>query len=180
VISLPAELLAALIDSCVGALPRKAYGLVGGADALHPRSIYPCRSNLRNTAEASPIFESFGEFYRDTDRGFVIAAEEVHAITARMAQRGETLVGIFHSHRCRDAHPSELDIAVHVSPAVLSYIVSVLCPATPDVRIYRIDGEHTGELPYCVAGAAGPRARPAPGSCAHPRSHGSSRAISSR
>ena len=52
------QLIEELIRLCVSALPHKAYGMVGGTDFHHPKSLYPCSTNLRNTPEWKPLFES--------------------------------------------------------------------------------------------------------------------------
>src|SRR5512139_2531269 len=127
-----------LVRLAVGALPRKAYGLVGGTDRAHPVTLYPCSTNIRDTPGCREVFESFGSFYRDLDRGFVVAPEESSALLEAMAVKGERLVGVYHSHRCRGAHPSDLDVALHYHADVLCYIVSVVDPARPDTRVYEI------------------------------------------
>src|SRR5512139_1664751 len=83
------HLIEELIKICVGALPHKAFGLVGGDDLYHPKSLYPCSTNLRNTPEWKPIFESYGDFYKDPDLGFVIAPKEVQSVLEAMESRRE-------------------------------------------------------------------------------------------
>ena len=129
-----------LISTCVNALPDKAFGLVGGYDACHPRSLYPCSTNLRNTPEWKPVFDSFGQFYSNPDLGFVIAPPEVKAVLDTMESRRESLVGVFHSHRYLRAEPSELDIALSNDPNLLCYIVSTVNPSAPEVGIFRLNG----------------------------------------
>ena len=125
---------------CVSALPHKAFGLVGGDDAYHPKSFYPCSTNLRNTPEWKPVYESFGDFYLNPDLGFVISAPEVNSVTKLMASRQESLVGVFHSHRFLPAKPSQADIALNSDPNLLCYIVSLVDPSNPEIGIFRFDG----------------------------------------
>jgi proteasome lid subunit RPN8/RPN11 len=125
---------------CLDALPHKAFGLIGGIDIHHPQSLYPCSTNLRNEPEWKAIFESFGEFYKDPDLGFVISPPEVKSVTDAMALRHETIVGVFHSHRYLIAMPSEVDIALSSDPGLLSYIVSVTDPSVPKLGVFRING----------------------------------------
>lgn len=123
---------------CVSALPHKAFGLVGGENTFHPKTLYPCSTNLRNTPEWKPIFESFGEFYQNSDLGFVISAPEVKAVMESMISRQETLVGVFHSHRYLPAEPSVADIALNSDPGLLCYIVSLVNPTNPEMGIFRL------------------------------------------
>lgn len=127
-----------LVRLCVKSLPRQAYGLVGGIDMCRPTSIYPCSSNLRGSPEWSSLFESFGEFYRDKDRGFVIAPEEFREKRRRMESRGESFVGVFHSHRWHGPEPTKADLSLHVYPRVLCYIVSVVVPEHPELNVYQL------------------------------------------
>ncbi len=129
-----------LTGICVGALPHKAFGLVGGKDAFHPKSLYPCSTNLRNTPEWRPIFESFGNFYQNPDLGFVISAPEVKAVLESMSSRQESLVGVFHSHRFLPAEPSVADVALNADPGLLCYIVSLVNPSNPEIGVFRFGG----------------------------------------
>jgi proteasome lid subunit RPN8/RPN11 len=133
------SLYSELIRTCLEALPQKAYGLVGGSDRRHPKSLYPCSTNLRNTPEWKAVFDSFGDFHRNPDLGFVIAPSEVKAVTDRMASRHERLVGVYHSHRFLKAEPSVADIALGAGAETFSYIVSVANPPSVEVGIFSID-----------------------------------------
>jgi proteasome lid subunit RPN8/RPN11 len=130
-----------LVRICLDALPHKAFGLVGGKDMSHPQSLYPCSTNLRNEPEWKTLFESFGEFYKNPDLGFVISPPEVKSVMDAMALRHETFVGVFHSHRYQSARPSEIDIALNSDPGLLNYIVSVANPSAPELGVFRINGD---------------------------------------
>jgi proteasome lid subunit RPN8/RPN11 len=149
-ISIQKELVDALIRICLEALPRQAYGLVGGRDVYHPSNLYPCSTNLRNTPEWRPVFESLGEFYRDPDRGFVIAPEELLTIWNQMRERGESFAGVFHSHRWHGPVPTKADLKLHGDPDILSYIVSVAGPNRPALKIYRLHETQYESMPYEV------------------------------
>jgi len=139
-ILIPELLYQELIRICVDALPHKAFGLISGTDLYHPKAIYPCKTNLRNEPEWKSIFESFGEFYQDPDLGFVIAHHEVQTIMDSIDARGESFIGVFHSHRFLRAEPSEIDIFLNSDPGLLSYIVSVVNPSSPEVGIFHLNG----------------------------------------
>ena len=136
-----------LVRICVDALPHKAFGLVGGLDVYHPQSLYPCVTNLRNEPEWKSLFESFGEFYKNPDLGFVISAPEVQSVIKTMTLRREALVGVFHSHRFLKAEPSTADIALNSDPDLLSYIVSVTDPSAPEIGIFRLNHGAFQQLP---------------------------------
>jgi proteasome lid subunit RPN8/RPN11 len=132
------ELYAELTRICLDALPNKAYGLIGGSDKYHPKSLYPCSTNLRNTPEWKEVFDSFGEFHKNPDLGFVIAPSEVKEVTDRMASRAESLIGVFHSHRYLRAEPSVADIALGSGSDLLNYIVSVAKPPSAIVGVFSL------------------------------------------
>ena len=136
------ELYTELTRICLDALPNKAYGLVGGADIYHPQSLYLCSTNLRNTPEWKAVFDSFGEFHRNPDVGFVIEPSEVKSVVDKMSVRKESLVGIFHSHRFLNVEPSKADIALSSGANLLCYIISVSNPPSVKVGIYSLgDGD---------------------------------------
>ena len=145
-ISISRKLYAELIRICLDALPDKAYGLVGGSDIYHPESLYPCSTNLRNTPEWTIIFDSFGEFHRNPDVGFVMEPSEVKSVVDKMSARGESLVGVFHSHRFLSVEPSKADIALS-SPGLLCYIISVNDPPSAKVGIYSLSDEGFQSIP---------------------------------
>jgi proteasome lid subunit RPN8/RPN11 len=136
-----------LVKVCLDPLPHKAFGLVGGTDIYHPKSIYPCTTNLRNDPGWKELFESYGEFYRDPDLGFVISPPEVKTVMDKIARQQESFIGVFHSHRYLHAEPSEIDIALSSDSSVLCYIISVARPAAPEVGIFRLNGGGYERIP---------------------------------
>jgi proteasome lid subunit RPN8/RPN11 len=146
-IFISAHLTGELIRICRDALPHKAFGLVGGADIYHPTSLYPCFTNLRNTPEWRSIFESFGEFYRNPDLGFVISPPEVKVVIETMVSRRESFVGVFHSHRFLRAEPSEVDLALSSDPSLLCYIISIANPSAPEIGIFHLNGGGYQKIP---------------------------------
>ncbi|MBP1609029.1 MAG: hypothetical protein H6Q04_1264 [Acidobacteria bacterium] len=141
------SLLEELIRICLQALPHKAFGLVGGEDVYHPKSIYPCSTNLRNEPEWKAVFESYGEFYRNPDLGFVMSAEETKEVLDIIDSRNESFIGVFHSHRQLPAEPSVVDLALNCNPNLLSYIVSVVDPSAPVVGVFRLERDTFHNIP---------------------------------
>ena len=146
-ISISESLYRELINTCVDALPHKAFGMVGGPDIYHPKTLYPCHTNLRSNPEWKAVFESFGEFYKDPDLGFVISPPEVQAVWEAIESRNEKCIGVFHSHRLLKAQPTEIDIYLNSDPGLLCYIVSVSNPAAPEVGVFRLNGTGYQEIP---------------------------------
>jgi hypothetical protein len=139
-IFIPENFYRELIRVCLEALPHKAFGLVSGIDLFHPKTLHSCKTNLRNEPEWKPIFESFGDFYKDPDLGFVISAPEVKTVMESIDVRQESFIGVFHSHRFLRAQPTEIDIFLSSESDLLSYIVSVVNPSHPDVGVFRLNG----------------------------------------
>jgi proteasome lid subunit RPN8/RPN11 len=144
------ELYGELTRTCLKALPDKAYGLIGGSDKYHPKSLYPCSTNLRNAPEWKAIFDSFGEFHRNPDVGFVIAPSEVKTVKDAMTARRESLVGVFHSHRFYNVEPTKADIALSSDPDLLCYIISVSDPPDAKVGIYSLGGDEYQRIPIVL------------------------------
>ena len=141
------EMYAELARVCLDALPNKAYGLIGGTDKYHPKSLYPCSTNLRNSPEWKAVFDSFGEFHRNPDVGFVIAPSEVKTVMDEMSARHESLVGVFHSHRFYNVEPTEADIALSSDPNLLCYIISVSNPPAAKIGIFSLGDNGFQRIP---------------------------------
>ena len=132
------ELMNKLILICKNELPKKAYGIIAGRkNFVH--EIYPFYTNLRiSEPEIDEIFNSFGEFYRNRDRGFWIDPEEQLKVMREVKKKKQEIIAIYHSHRCLYAIPSNVDIDLHYSPKVLAIIVSLIDPLKPEVRAFKI------------------------------------------
>ena len=100
--------------------PAECCGLVGGT--LHRvQSIY----HLRNVAS-------------DTLVGYEAAPEDLFAAQRSMRQRGEELLGIYHSHpRSREPVPSETDVRLAYYPSAVYFIIG-LSADSETLRAFRI------------------------------------------
>ncbi len=65
----------------------------------------------------------------------------------QMRQRGQRMVGIYHSHTASDAYPSSVDVRLAISPDISYVLVSLKDRARPVVRSFRIDGAEITEEP---------------------------------
>jgi proteasome lid subunit RPN8/RPN11 len=64
------------------------------------------------------------------------------AAMLEMRGRGETLVGIYHSHPTTAAQPSATDLKEAAYPGVAFLIVSLAAPAAPVLAAFAFDGQH--------------------------------------
>ena len=102
------------------AIPDECCGLLGGRGA-RAESVY----RLRNVAsDASVAYEA--------------APEELFAAQRRMRERGEELLGIYHSHpRSADPVPSQTDVKLAFYPSAVYFIIG-LGGTEPTLRAFRI------------------------------------------
>ncbi len=64
-------------------------------------------------------------------------------------QRGEEIVGVWHSHTHTDAYPSPTDVRQAVDPSWLYVIVSLRAEA-PTLRAYRVIDGQIAEIPVAI------------------------------
>ncbi len=146
-----------LISLCVNALPDKAYGIVAGQDrtagqgGYKVEEIYPLQTNLRlDNEKIDKIFQSYGEFYCDKDRGFWIDKREQFKVLKLIQEKGLRVIAIYHSHRCRLATPSQVDIDLHYDPNVLALIISVVNSKQPEVKAFEIANDRFHEIEIII------------------------------
>ncbi|MDT4897523.1 MAG: [CysO sulfur-carrier protein]-S-L-cysteine hydrolase [Acidobacteriota bacterium] len=115
--------------------PAECCGLVGGKDE-RVRAIY----RLRNAA-------------RDPLVGYEAAPEELFAAQRRMRERGEELLGIYHSHpRAKEPVPSETDVRLAYYPSAIYFIIGLGAGAS-NLRAFRISERDASweQVEYAVA-----------------------------
>ena len=117
--------------------PAECCGLIGGEDISRARSVY----RLSNVA-ANPLV------------AYEAAPEELFAAQRLMRERGEQLLGIYHSHpRSRDPLPSETDVRLAYYPSAVYFIIG-LSAGCAHLRAFRISERegHWERVEYMVAG----------------------------
>ncbi len=117
------------------ATPAECCGLVAGS-LRRAEAVY----RLRNVA-------------RDPLVGYEAAPEELFAAQRRMRQRGQELLGIYHSHpRASDPVPSETDVRLAYYPSAVYFIIG-LGARLPRLRAFRISERDSRWEPveYAVA-----------------------------
>ncbi|WP_049928092.1 desampylase [Halopiger goleimassiliensis] len=111
----PSEIRDAVLERARDGRPREICGVFGGAfgpDRSHVRSQYPAE----NVAE-------------NPHTRYLIDPEEQLAVFERFEDRGEEVVGFYHSHPRGPPRPSETDVAAATWPD-RSYLIVSLEPET--------------------------------------------------
>lgn len=102
--------------------PAECCGLIGGASDGRAHTIY----RLRNVA-ADPLV------------AYEAAAEDLFAAQKRMRERGEKMLGIYHSHpRASEPEPSMTDVRLAYYPSAIYFIIG-LANTTARLRAFRIN-----------------------------------------
>jgi proteasome lid subunit RPN8/RPN11 len=118
------------------AAPSECCGLIGGTEDQLARTIY----QLQNTAANSNI-------------AYEAAPEDLFAAQRQMRERGEHLLGIYHSHpRSAEPFPSETDVRLAYYPRALYFIVGLTGPK-PVMSAFRISerDERWEQVEYAIA-----------------------------
>lgn len=119
-----------------GAAPAECCGLIGGGEDQQARSIY----SLRNMATNSNV-------------AYEAAPEDLFSAQRQMRDRGEQLLGIYHSHpQSAEPAPSETDVRLAYYPQAVYFIIGLAGPR-PVMRAFRISErkECWEEVEYAIA-----------------------------
>ena len=116
--------------------PAECCGLIGGKNS-HASSTYPLHNMAQNPHLA-----------------YEAAPEDLFAAQRQMRERGEQLLGIYHSHpRSAEPVPSETDVRLAYYPNAVYFIVG-LAAEPPVMRAFRISerDERWEQVEYAIAG----------------------------
>ena len=119
------------------AAPNECCGLIGGNQDGRALSIY----SMRNVAADKVV-------------SYEAAPEDLFAAQRQMRERGESLLGIYHSHpRSAEPEPSRTDVRLAYYPQAVYFIIG-LAGLEPVMRAFRIsESENRWEqVEYDVAG----------------------------
>jgi len=130
---LTAEQREAIVAHAQAEAPREACGLLAGAGGQVQR-LY----RLANS-EQSPLS------YRPDPREQLRAFEDMEA-------QGWELLAIYHSHPASPAYPSPRDVGLAYYPDAVYVIVSLLDPARPVLRGFRVVEGRVSEEEMAIAG----------------------------
>ncbi|MCL6600764.1 MAG: M67 family metallopeptidase [Alicyclobacillus macrosporangiidus] len=109
-----------MILHCMQELPYEACGLLSGKERMF-QAVWKMENINR-----SPI-------------SFMMDTEQVRRVLACIEERGETLLGIYHSHPTAKPVPSAEDIAYCNFSDVAYFIVSFSC-GRPEIGCFQISG----------------------------------------
>ena len=116
--------------------PAECCGLIGGTEDQQARSIYLLRNMASNTNVA-----------------YEAAPEDLFAAQRQMRDRGEQLLGIYHSHpRSAEPAPSDTDVRLAYYPRAVYFIIGLAGPQ-PVMRAFHISEreERWEEVEYAIA-----------------------------
>jgi proteasome lid subunit RPN8/RPN11 len=130
-----------LIAHCRSRYPKEACGYLAGRQPGTIEQVYPMRN-----VEDSPI-------------GYSMDPKEQLQVDKLMRQRGQRLLGIYHSHTASPAYPSSVDVGLAISPDVSYVLLSLVDQAHPDLKSYRIDGQEITSEPIRIAAGSHDAAR---------------------
>jgi proteasome lid subunit RPN8/RPN11 len=119
------------------AAPNECCGLIGGKGDRRAQTIYA----LRNVAADKIV-------------SYEAAPEDLFAAQRQMRERGESLLGIYHSHpRSAEPEPSATDVRLAYYPRAIYFIVGLGGPQ-PVMRAFRISesDDRWEQVEYEVAG----------------------------
>ncbi len=122
-LALTVQQVAQIVEHARAARPAEACGLLGGRDG-RVETVYP----LPNTEESVVRYLAEPQAQMDA----MLEIEE----------RGNELVGIYHSHLHAPAYPSPTDVAMAAYPDAVYLIISLMDGNPPTLGAFRIrDGE---------------------------------------
>ena len=137
ILRLTLEQYRTIVAHCLAGLPDESCGMLAGPldDHLEPTgdvgAVYPC-----GNADASA-------------RTYTVEPRDLLRAMRDAQDRGEELVGVWHSHTHTDAYPSITDVRQAVDPSWIYVLVS-LRHSEPSMRAYRIRAERIREVPVEV------------------------------
>jgi proteasome lid subunit RPN8/RPN11 len=120
VVSIPASVLDDMVAHATAEAPLECCGLLIGESRQVTASVRT--TNLRQSATS-----------------YLVDPAQHFAARRRARDEGRAIVGAYHSHPCSPAVPSATDLAEAHDLGWLYVIVSLVDPAAPGVRGYRLE-----------------------------------------
>lgn len=128
---LPRTLYAAMCEHARGHPGVEVCGLIGGRD-FAARGYYP----VTNVAG-------------DPRREFLLEPRAQIDVMRTLRERGEDLLGIFHSHPDSPPEPSATDLARAAYPDTI-YVIAAPGPQDVDMQAYFYDGDDFAKIDICL------------------------------
>jgi [CysO sulfur-carrier protein]-S-L-cysteine hydrolase len=79
---------------------------------------------------------------------YSVGPEELLSIYREIEEKGWKLLGIYHSHTHSEAYPSERDVKYAFWSEALYFIISLISPSLPVIKIFRIVKSKITEQEY--------------------------------
>ena len=139
---LPRTLYDEMMAHCRREYPKEACGILAGERGpASPR----LRSGRRSEAYSAKDGGVVAQVYpmRNVEAspiGYSMDPNEQLRIEKAMRQKGQRILGIYHSHTASAAYPSSVDVSLAISPDVAYVLISLMNREQPDIKSYRIDG----------------------------------------
>ncbi|GAM10251.1 cysO-cysteine peptidase [Geobacter sp. OR-1] len=130
-LTIPKEIIDAMIAHARWDFPLEACGILGGTDGL-VSDHYPM-ANIDQSNEH-----------------FMMAPKEQFAVVKELRAKEKVMLAIYHSHPETPARPSEEDIRLALTPDVAHVIIS-LAGAAPDIKAYRIEAGVVTQEPITIS-----------------------------
>jgi proteasome lid subunit RPN8/RPN11 len=119
-LTISAQIRAAMIDHARKEFPLEACGILGGVDGV--------------------VSEQYAMANTDqSNEHFMMEPKEQFAVIKDLRSKEKQMLAVYHSHPETPARPSAEDIRLALTPDV-SYVIVSLAGDTPDVKSYRITG----------------------------------------
>lgn len=135
-ITLPLAMIDAMIAHARDDAPNECCGIIAGKDG-RPTRLY----QLKNAAE-----KAYLPFRYEID------GKDLLALIRELDGRGEEFFVIYHSHTGTEAYPSPTDVRFAANwPDPWYVLVSLMDPASPILRGFRITGGEITEHPIEIA-----------------------------
>lgn len=131
-VAFPRVVAQAILAHAEGSPDEEVCGLIGG-DGGRVRSAYAACNDAA-----------------DRRRHFYMEPRSQLAAMREMAQRGEELLGIYHSHVQAPAYPSATDLALHAYPDALYVIAAPAATAGARLRAFAIEDGEATEIPLRI------------------------------
>ncbi len=119
-----------MVQHCIGQKPIEACGLLSGKDAV-ANTLWPMTNIL-----FSP-------------NSFEMDNHQIAQVFRQIQNKGERLVGIYHSHPTSPAYPSLIDI-IHANYPEVIYVIVSLSNIKPDVGCFKIKNRQVTPVKYMI------------------------------
>jgi len=131
-LQLSRALVTRLLNLAQNSADKEICGLIGGRDG-EPGACYPVANSSNQP-----------------DIKFQMDPQEQIAAMRKMAEAGEELFAIYHSHPSSVAVPSKTDLELNQYPDAVHLIIALGTRGVLELRAYKLDRKGTTEIPVSI------------------------------